>query len=239
MPTTTREPAVHCQEAGESKRLPGTAGSNSTARAEGGIAPVGFFSRSGANIRKAAVPARNSRPECGEATKARRHWNDCSKPGPDLLQKAPITPKTVGQHRYVPGHHDHDPSPSALDPPGPGKLPRHGDGRFSLPRTAGPAESSQPAAAVPKQAEALGFLPGDLYPETRSHICAHSATPPTRSRRAEKHMERGVIEIAPRLHAGGPWNQSFITCSTQTQNTPRRADAHVLDAIWGSVPEPW
>jgi phosphate starvation-inducible PhoH-like protein len=134
-------------------------------------------------------------------------------------KKAVITPKTVGQRRYVEAIRDHDIT-FGIGPAGTGKtylamamavnaLKDAKVGRIILTRPAVEA------------GEALGFLPGDLYqkldPYLRPlHDALHDMMP---SEEIQKNMERGVIEIAPLAYMRGrTLNQSFIVLD-EAQNT--------------------
>ncbi len=134
-------------------------------------------------------------------------------------KKAVITPKTVGQRRYVEAIRDHDIT-FGIGPAGTGKtylamamavnaLKDAKVGRIILTRPAVEA------------GEALGFLPGDLYqkldPYLRPlHDALHDMMP---AEEIQKNMERGVIEIAPLAYMRGrTLNQSFIVLD-EAQNT--------------------
>jgi phosphate starvation-inducible PhoH-like protein len=134
-------------------------------------------------------------------------------------KKATITPKTVGQRRYVEAIRDHDIT-FGIGPAGTGKtylamamavnaLKDAKVGRIILTRPAVEA------------GEALGFLPGDLYqkldPYLRPlHDALHDMMP---AEEIQKNMERGVIEIAPLAYMRGrTLNQSFIVLD-EAQNT--------------------
>jgi phosphate starvation-inducible protein PhoH and related proteins len=134
-------------------------------------------------------------------------------------KKAVVTPKTVGQRHYVEAIRDHDIT-FGIGPAGTGKtylamamavnaLKESKVGRIILTRPAVEA------------GEALGFLPGDLYqkldPYLRPlHDALHDMMP---ADEIQKHMERGVIEIAPLAYMRGrTLNQSFIVLD-EAQNT--------------------
>jgi phosphate starvation-inducible protein PhoH and related proteins len=143
--------------------------------------------------------------------------------GPDALRelfteriqtstrKAAVTPKTVGQKRYVQAIRTHDLT-LGVGPAGTGKtylamamavlaLREGAVSRIVLTRPAVEA------------GEALGFLPGDLYekiaPYLRPlHDALHDMIP---AEEIEKHRERGTIEIAPLAYMRGrTLNQCFI-----------------------------
>jgi phosphate starvation-inducible protein PhoH and related proteins len=134
-------------------------------------------------------------------------------------KKSVITPKTVGQRRYVEAIRDHDVT-FGIGPAGTGKtylamamavnaLKEARVGRIILTRPAVEA------------GEALGFLPGDLYqkldPYLRPlHDALHDMMP---AEDIQRNMERGVIEIAPLAYMRGrTLNQSFIILD-EAQNT--------------------
>lgn len=134
-------------------------------------------------------------------------------------KKPAVTPKTVGQRRYVEAIRDHDIT-FGIGPAGTGKtylamamavnaLKDAKVGRIILTRPAVEA------------GEALGFLPGDLYqkldPYLRPlHDALHDMMP---AEEIQKNMERGVIEIAPLAYMRGrTLNQAFIVLD-EAQNT--------------------
>ena len=132
-------------------------------------------------------------------------------------KKSVVTPKTVGQHRYVQAIRDHD---VTIGPAGTGKtylamamaVAALREGRVSRIILTRPAVEA---------GEALGFLPGDLYqkldPYLRPlHDALHDMMPVDE---IQRNMERGVIEIAPLAYMRGrTLNQSFIVLD-EAQNT--------------------
>jgi phosphate starvation-inducible PhoH-like protein len=126
-------------------------------------------------------------------------------------KKATVTPKTVGQKKYVEAIRHHDIT-FGIGPAGTGKtylavamavaaLKEDKVSRIVLTRPAVEA------------GEALGFLPGDLYekiaPYLRPlHDALHDMLP---SEEIAKHMERATIEIAPLAYMRGrTLNGAFI-----------------------------
>ena len=126
-------------------------------------------------------------------------------------KKAGVTPKTIGQKRYIDVIRGHDVT-FGIGPAGTGKtylamamavaaLREEKVSRIILTRPAVEA------------GEALGFLPGDLYEKIEPylrplHDALYDMLPPDE---IEKHTERGVIEIAPLAYMRGrTLNQAFI-----------------------------
>jgi phosphate starvation-inducible PhoH-like protein len=126
-------------------------------------------------------------------------------------KKSAVTPKTLGQKRYVEAIRQHDLT-LGIGPAGTGKtylamamavlaLKEEKVSRIILTRPAVEA------------GEALGFLPGDLYekiaPYLRPlHDALHDMLPVDE---IERHQERGTIEIAPLAYMRGrTLNNAFI-----------------------------
>ena len=135
-------------------------------------------------------------------------------------KKAAVTPKTVGQKKYVEAIRHHDVA-FAIGPAGTGKtylamamaveaLKEEKVSRVILTRPAVEA------------GEALGFLPGDLYekiaPYLRPlHDALHDMLP---GEEIQKHMERGTIEVAPLAYMRGrTLNHSFIILDEAQNST--------------------
>lgn len=135
-------------------------------------------------------------------------------------RKAPVTPKTVGQKKYVEAIREHDVT-FGIGPAGTGKtylamamavlaLKEEKVSRIILTRPAVEA------------GEALGFLPGDLYekiaPYLRPlHDALHDMLP---AEEIQKHMERGTIEVAPLAYMRGrTLNHSFIVLDEAQNST--------------------
>ncbi|HKS38909.1 MAG TPA: PhoH family protein [Verrucomicrobiae bacterium] len=136
------------------------------------------------------------------------------------VRKAPVTPKTVGQKKYVEAIRQHDVT-FGIGPAGTGKtylamamavlaLKEEKVSRIILTRPAVEA------------GEALGFLPGDLYekiaPYLRPlHDALHDMLP---AEEIQKHMERGTIEVAPLAYMRGrTLNHSFIVLDEAQNST--------------------
>jgi len=135
-------------------------------------------------------------------------------------KKAHVTPKTVGQKKYVDAIRQHDVT-IGVGPAGTGKtylamamavaaLREEKVSRIILTRPAVEA------------GEALGFLPGDLYekiaPYLRPlHDALHDMLPPDE---IQRHTERGTIEIAPLAYMRGrTLNNAFIILDEAQNST--------------------
>src|SRR6476620_4749267 len=134
-------------------------------------------------------------------------------------KKASVTPKTVGQKKYVDAIRHHDIT-FGIGPAGTGKtylavamavaaLKEDKVSRIVLTRPAVEA------------GEALGFLPGDLYekiaPYLRPlHDALHDMLP---AEEIAKHMERGTIEIAPLAYMRGRTLNSEFIILDEAQNS--------------------
>jgi phosphate starvation-inducible protein PhoH and related proteins len=136
------------------------------------------------------------------------------------VRKGPVSPKTTGQKRYVEAIRGHDIT-LGIGPAGTGKtylavamalatLKEEKAARIILTRPAVEA------------GEALGFLPGDLYekiaPYLRPlHDALHDMLP---AEEIQKHMERGVIEVAPLAYMRGrTLNNAFIILDEAQNST--------------------
>jgi phosphate starvation-inducible PhoH-like protein len=135
-------------------------------------------------------------------------------------KKPAVTPKTLGQKKYVEAIRTHDVT-FGIGPAGTGKtylamamavlaLREERISRIVLTRPAVEA------------GEALGFLPGDLYekiaPYLRPlHDALHDMLP---AEEIQRHMERGSIEIAPLAYMRGrTLNQAFIILDEAQNST--------------------
>jgi len=135
-------------------------------------------------------------------------------------KKAAVTPRTLGQRKYVEAIRAHDVT-LGIGPAGTGKtylamamavlaLREEAVSRIILTRPAVEA------------GEALGFLPGDLYekiaPYLRPlHDALHDMLP---AEEIQKHMERGTIEVAPLAYMRGrTLNHSFIVLDEAQNST--------------------
>jgi len=126
-------------------------------------------------------------------------------------KKANVTPKTVGQKKYVEAIRQHDVT-LGIGPAGTGKT------YLAMAMAVAALHEGKAARIIltrpaVEAGEALGFLPGDLYekitPYLRPlHDALHDMMPPDE---IQKHMERGVIEIAPLAYMRGrTLNHAFI-----------------------------
>ncbi|HEX4342358.1 MAG TPA: PhoH family protein [Verrucomicrobiae bacterium] len=135
-------------------------------------------------------------------------------------QKAPVTPKTVGQKKYLEAIRGHDVT-FGIGPAGTGKtylavamaiatLRENKVSRIILTRPAVEA------------GEALGFLPGDLYEKITPYLRPlHDALQDMlQPEEIQKYMERNVIEIAPLAYMRGrTLNNAFIILDEAQNST--------------------
>jgi len=126
-------------------------------------------------------------------------------------KKASVTPKTVGQRKYVEAIRKHDIT-FGIGPAGTGKTylamamatSALKDGKVSRLILTRPAVEA---------GEALGFLPGDLQEKLSPYLrplydALHDMLP---AEEIQRHMERGTIEIAPLAYMRGrTLNHAFI-----------------------------
>ena len=126
-------------------------------------------------------------------------------------RKAPISPKTSGQKRYLEAIRKYDLT-FGIGPAGTGKTYLAVAMAVATFKS-GKAERIVLTRPAVEAGEALGFLPGDLYeklaPYLRPlHDALHDMLP---ADEIQKHMERGIIEIAPLAYMRGrTLNHSFI-----------------------------
>lgn len=134
-------------------------------------------------------------------------------------KKANVTPKTTGQRKYIEAIRKHDVT-FGVGPAGTGKtylaiamavnaLREEQVNRIILTRPAVEA------------GEALGFLPGDLYekiaPYLRPlHDALHDMLP---ADEIQKHMERGVVEVAPLAYMRGRTLNNAYIILDEAQNS--------------------
>lgn len=135
-------------------------------------------------------------------------------------KKASVTPKTLGQKKYVDAIRHHDVT-FGVGPAGTGKtylamamavaaLKEEKVSRIILTRPAVEA------------GEALGFLPGDLYEKITPYLRPlHDALQDMLpAEEIQKHMERNVIEIAPLAYMRGrTLNHAFIILDEAQNST--------------------
>ena len=135
-------------------------------------------------------------------------------------RKANVTPKTVGQKKYVEAIRQHD-IVFGLGPAGTGKT-------YLAVAMAVAALRDQKVSRIiltrpaVEAGEALGFLPGDLYekiaPYLRPlHDALHDMLP---SEEIQKYTERGIIEIAPLAYMRGrTLNHAFVILDEAQNST--------------------
>ena len=135
-------------------------------------------------------------------------------------RKASVTPKTVGQKKYVDAIRKHDVT-FGIGPAGTGKTYLAMAMAVSALKEEKVARIILTRPAV-EAGEALGFLPGDLYekitPYLRPlHDALHDMLP---AEEIQKHMERNVIEIAPLAYMRGrTLNNAFIILDEAQNST--------------------
>ncbi len=135
-------------------------------------------------------------------------------------KKAPVTPKTLGQQKYIEAIRRHDIT-FGIGPAGTGKtylavamaiaaLREEKCSRIILTRPAVEA------------GEALGFLPGDLYEKLTPYLrplndALYDMMP---TEELQKNMERGIVEIAPLAYMRGrTLNHAFIILDEAQNST--------------------
>jgi phosphate starvation-inducible PhoH-like protein len=126
-------------------------------------------------------------------------------------KKATVTPKTVGQKKYVEAIRQHDVT-FGIGPAGTGKT------YLAMAMAVAALKEEKVARIIltrpaVEAGEALGFLPGDLYEKITPYLRPlHDALQdmlPTEE--IQKYMERNVIEIAPLAYMRGrTLNHAFI-----------------------------
>ncbi len=132
--------------------------------------------------------------------------------------KPSITPKTVGQKKYVQAIRDHDVT-FGIGPAGTGKT------YLAMAMAASALKAGKVSRIIltrpaVEAGEALGFLPGDLHEKLTPYLrplydALHDMMPPEE---LAKHIERGVIEIAPLAYMRGrTLNHAFIVLD-ESQN---------------------
>ena len=135
-------------------------------------------------------------------------------------RKAPVTPKTLGQQKYIEAIRHHDIT-FGIGPAGTGKtylavamaVASLRDEKYSRIILTRPAVEA---------GEALGFLPGDLYEKLTPYLrplqdALYDMLP---LEEVQKHMERGTIEIAPLAYMRGrTLNHAFIILDEAQNST--------------------
>jgi len=135
-------------------------------------------------------------------------------------KKSQVTPKTTGQKRYVEAIRHHDIT-FGIGPAGTGKTYLAVAMALAALREEKIARIVLTRPAV-EAGEALGFLPGDLYekitPYLRPlHDALHDMLP---AEEIQKHMERGIIEVAPLAYMRGrTLNNAFIILDEAQNST--------------------
>jgi Phosphate starvation-inducible protein PhoH, predicted ATPase len=135
-------------------------------------------------------------------------------------QKPPVTPKTVGQKKYLEAIRQHDIT-FGIGPAGTGKTYLAVAMALSALREGKVSRIILTRPAV-EAGEALGFLPGDLYekilPYLRPlHDALHDMLP---AEEIQRHTERTTIEIAPLAYMRGrTLNNAFIILDEAQNST--------------------
>ncbi|HEX7471066.1 MAG TPA: PhoH family protein [Verrucomicrobiae bacterium] len=135
-------------------------------------------------------------------------------------QKPPVTPKTVGQKKYLEAIRQHDIT-FGIGPAGTGKTYLAVAMALSALREGKVSRIILTRPAV-EAGEALGFLPGDLYekilPYLRPlHDALHDMLP---AEEIQRHTERATIEIAPLAYMRGrTLNNAFIILDEAQNST--------------------
>ena len=135
-------------------------------------------------------------------------------------RKGSVTPKTVGQRKYLQAIREHDVT-FGIGPAGTGKT------YLAVASAVAALKAEQVARIVltrpaVEAGEALGFLPGDLYekiaPYLRPlHDALHDMLP---ADEIARHIERATIEIAPLAYMRGRTiNNSFIILDEAQNST--------------------
>src|SRR6266850_4954089 len=134
-------------------------------------------------------------------------------------RKANVTPKTVGQKKYVEAIREHDIT-FGLGPAGTGKTYLAVAMAVSALRDQKVSRIILTRPAV-EAGEALGFLPGDVYekitPYLRPlHDSLHDMLP---AEEIQKYTERGIIEIAPLAYMRGRTLNNAFVILDEAQNS--------------------
>ncbi len=135
-------------------------------------------------------------------------------------RKATVTPKTLGQKKYVEAIRNHDVT-FGIGPAGTGKTYLAMAMAVSALREEKVSRIILTRPAV-EAGEALGFLPGDLYEKIEPylrplHDALHDMLP---AEEIQRHMERGTIEVAPLAYMRGrTLNNAFIILDEAQNST--------------------
>jgi phosphate starvation-inducible PhoH-like protein len=135
-------------------------------------------------------------------------------------KKANVTPKTVGQKKYVEAIRHYD-ATFGIGPAGTGKTYLAMAMAVSALRDEKISRIILTRPAV-EAGEALGFLPGDLYEKIEPylrplHDALHDMLP---ADEIQRHMERGVIEVAPLAYMRGrTLNNAFVVLDEAQNST--------------------
>lgn len=138
-------------------------------------------------------------------------------------KKAVVFPKTVGQKRYLKAIREFDVT-LGIGPAGTGKT------YLAMAMAANALKENKVSRIIltrpaVEAGEALGFLPGDLYQKLDPYLRPlHDALYDMMSPdELQRHMERGVIEIAPLAYMRGrTLNQAFIVLDEAQNTTPEQ-----------------
>ncbi len=138
-------------------------------------------------------------------------------------RKSTVLPKTTGQKKYVQAIRTHDVT-LGVGPAGTGKTYLAMAMAVSALREGTVSRIILTRPAV-EAGEALGFLPGDLHEKLTPYLrplydALHDMLP---GEEIEKHMERGVIEVAPLAYMRGrTLNNAFIVLDEAQNTTPEQ-----------------
>jgi len=138
-------------------------------------------------------------------------------------KKSTVLPKTTGQKKYVEAIRTHDVT-LGVGPAGTGKTYLAMAMAVSALREGAVSRIILTRPAV-EAGEALGFLPGDLHEKLTPYLrplydALHDMLP---GEEIQKHMERGVIEVAPLAYMRGrTLNHAFIVLDEAQNTTPEQ-----------------
>ena len=138
-------------------------------------------------------------------------------------RKSTVLPKTTGQKKYIEAIRTHDVT-LGVGPAGTGKTYLAMAMAVSALREGTVSRIILTRPAV-EAGEALGFLPGDLHEKLTPYLrplydALHDMLP---GEEIEKHMERGVIEVAPLAYMRGrTLNNAFIVLDEAQNTTPEQ-----------------